>query len=294
VIALRPRSLGEVLDVGVTLAVRNFIGLSLVYLLSDVILELINTLANPSVHTSCARVVGWGHWIGLHLPLQACGGEPRTRGVSAGAVADLLAFLVIYPLGFSATLVAATRAAMGSPISIWGSYQTAVRRIVPVVGVEAVILAALLAVMAAAALIGSLRPGPAAASVVILGLGIAGFVSILPATYALMAVLIEERRLWDALNLGRRRAFGSRFDFRRTLFVSGFFTAVSVTDFFLNELVEGGAFLWSHSKVVIVALGVVHDSIYMALIAGVSVAVWIDARVRQDGLDIALQLGAPA
>ena len=53
---------------------------------------------------------------------------------------------------------------------------------------------------------------------------------------------------------------------------------------------EGIAFLLSHSAIVNVVLSVVLDLAFMALVVGITVAVWIGARVRQDGLDIAIQL----
>jgi hypothetical protein len=294
VIALRPRSFGEVLDAGLTLAVRNFVGLSLVYAVADIMFELINTFAIPGVHESCATVVGWGHAIRLDFPLQACGSEPSRPAWLAESVVPL-ALLIIYPVGLCATLSAATGAALGAPINVWDSYRTALRRMIPIFGVEAAYFSVLAGCYFASILLVRLFPlGPAVGPVVLAALLLVACVSILPATYAVMALLFEKRTLGVVLGLGVRRAFGTWPDVRRTVFVVGFFTAFFAADFALSELLEGIAFLWSHSLFANLVLGIFLDLIFTTVIVGITVAVWIDARVRQDGLDIAMQFGVPA
>ena|GEM_PF-3942945 len=292
-IALRPRSFGEVLDVGVTLAVRHFVRLGLVYAVVDIILEVIQAIATPGVYASCARVVGWGHALRLDVPLQACGSEPSYPARFAGDLVVALSLLIIFPLGFCATLVAAAGAALGAPIDVWESYRKALRRIVSIFGIEAAYLSMLAGCFfASIGFVRGYQAGPGVGPAILVALVLVACVGILPATYAVMALLFEGRPLGVALNLGARRAFGSRFDLRRTLCVVGFFGAFLAADLALSELVEGIAFLLSHSAIVNVVLSVVLDLAFMALVVGITVAVWIDARVRQDGLDIAIQLGA--
>jgi hypothetical protein len=291
VISLRPRSFGEVLDAGISLAFRNLVRLAIVYGLVYVTLEILNYFVAPSVHASCARVAGWGHAVRLELPPQPCGQSQDPKASPIGAVAAL-----IYPVGLSALLVASADAAFGLPIDVWNSYRVAIRKSVKIFGVWLILILALVPLsIPAVVLMRSSR-------LMQMGYGgpvfdfAQGFV-ILPAAYAMMAVLYENRGFWEALGLGRRRAFGTGSAWRRSLAVIAFFVALNLVDSFIVDLINGGTFLWLHSAILSLVLKVLHDLIFWPLIASVTVALWIDARVRQDGLDLELvaqQSGATA
>jgi hypothetical protein len=310
--SLRPLGLGELLDRAVTLCVKNFVPLSLIFLVYAIPLGVVQYFATKDV-TSVLQA------ITETLQSQAAGGKSGDPAAIQHALASapplngwypLLLVLVFFggPLPTGA-LIEATSALYAGRTSTFGeAYRTAFARWMPLIGINllyllaglilyvGVVLATVALVFALALLTSALHALGIAIDVLIglavLVAGIAFFVvAVLALQVSYFTCVVERAGVVTSFGRGIRRVFVG-VGLKRSLLVGIAFFAVAFAIGLVSAIGEATLFAAVHSS----AVGVAYSTIVRIATAAFTTAFlaifYFDLRVREEGLD--LQLAAQA
>ena len=297
---LRPLGFGEIFDRAITLYIRNFLPFA------GIVAVVIVPLALLQYFVDAASVPQWDEMMKVFThPDQA----PKTPVMpsflsSPGAAAAFLALIAVvwllWPFALNACTVGVARIYRGRPVDFSACYRASLSRWPSVIGLLIVELGVLLAWyfgFIVVTMLSVLLAVVFARVSVVLGVfsGFVAFILIVAAlvtvaplivalTFAMNAIVIEERPVFAAIGLGFSRVFNRREFWRAILFsiaagaiMFGASTLISVLVVF--------AMIWH-----LVALEVVLSSIFRAAVTPFSVVLlaiyYFDVRIRQEGFEI--------
>jgi hypothetical protein len=303
---LRPLGVGELLDRAVTLCVRHFGTFALIYLAFALPLAIFQFYGTADQ----SKVVG-----ALADAIRGSGGKPpdaaalgRALG-SAPANASTYAFyfltLVVAPLPAAALISATSRAYLGERVTFAAAYRAALRKWLPLIGIEvlyavsaavAYVLALLLGVVIVLALVllgSALRwlavtAGIVVGIVLLLAFALGVTLVVLAAQISFFACVVEGEPFIAAFSTGLGRVFGGG-RIRRSLGVGLAYVAVSLGIFLVAAAGQSILLGLLRSN----ALGTVYGTLLrigtVAFTTAFMAIFYYDLRVRSEGLDLQLE-----
>ena len=305
--ALRPLGVGELLDRAVTLCVRHFGSFALIYLAFAVPLAICQFYGGGD----SARVVG-----ALVDAFRNAGGKPPDPAAINRAIASsaperaysyALFFLTLLagPLPAAALISATSRAYLGERITFAQSYRTALRKWLPLLGVEVlyavagvivyllvlvltILIALALVLLAAAvrwlALVISIAAGIALTIAIALGVTLI----VLAAQISFFACVVEDAPFVAAFAAGVSRVFGAG-HLRRSLGVGLAYVAIWFGIFLVSAAGQSILLGLLRSNI----LGTAYSTLLSVGTVGFTTAFmaiyYYDLRVRSEGLDLQLE-----
>ncbi len=309
--SLRPLGIGEVLDRAVTLCVRYFVPLALVYVVFAIPMGIVQ-------YFSTRRLVA------LIAVFQSASQAQRTTGVPADptaifrqvSAADygaafvwLVAFAFLFaPLPIAALIARTCAFYLGRPIDFAGAYRVALTRWLPLIGLNAVYLLAGIVLYLAVALVAIvIALGIGALYVASHGVGIAvgvvfgGALLLVAIVFAVLVALaiqisyftlvFEGTPIVRAFVSGIERVFTRR-GFGRSLLFGAAWVAIGIGVAIVGGIGAGLLVAITHSDIVS-AIYQTLLRIVVTLFTTVFIAIfYFDLRVREEGFD--LQLAAQA
>jgi hypothetical protein len=310
--SLRPLGLGELLDRAVTLCVKNFVPLSLIFLVYAVPLGVVQYFATRDV-TSVLQTFTDA------LQAQANNGKPADPAALSRAFSTvpplngwypLLIAIVFFvgPLPTAALIEATSARYLNRETSFGAAYGVALARWMPLIGINCLYLAAggilyvavVLAAVAigiALALVTSALHAIGIAFDVLIGLAvlIAGIAFFIVAALALQVsyftCVVEGGGVVTSFGRGIRRVF-ARVGVKRSLLVGLAFVAIAISIGIVSAVGEAALFAAVRNS----AVGTAYSTLVRIATAAFTTAFlaifYFDLRVREEGLD--LQLAAQA
>jgi hypothetical protein len=310
--ALRPLGLGELLDRAVTLCVKHFVPLSLIFLVYAVPLGIVQYFATKDVTNVLQAFTD-------ALQSQVSGGKAGDPAALRHAFEaapplngwyPLLIAIVFFvgPLPTAALIEATSATYLNRATSFAESYRVALARWAPLIGINllylvaggilylAVLLAAIALAFALALVTATLHAVGIALDVLIGFLVlIAGAAFFIVAALALQVsyftCIVERGGVVTSFGRGIRRVF-AREGLKRSLLVGIAFIAIAFSIGIVSAIGEAALFAALHSA----AVGTAYSTIVRIATAAFTTAFlaifYFDLRVREEGLD--LQLAAQA
>lgn len=306
---LRPLGLGEVLDRAVTLTVRFFVPLALIYLVFAVPLGFVQFFAYRDVFHTLSEITS-------AIQMQAAGGKPVDPNALARSMSHastpsgwtaatfVLAFLV-GPLPTGALIEAVSAYYVGRSATFGSAYRVGLARWLPLIGVNLLYLAAGVALYVAftlAALVlifGAAFLGHAAGIALGIGVGVA----VLAAAFAFAVVaalalqtsyftcVIESEGVVRSFARGLSRIF-SRIGLRRALLFGAAYVAIGLGIALVGFAGEAALVALTHSAAVAATYSTILRVVTVAFSTAFVGIFYFDLRVREEGYD--LQLAAEA
>jgi hypothetical protein len=301
---LRPLGFGEIFDRAVTLYIRNFVPFAAIVAVLIVPLAVLQYLVDVASQPQFDAILR----VFTH-PGSTPSGPVPTMFDSPGIVGLLIVLVLItyatWPFALNAVAVGVARLYRGRPVTFRACYDVALRRWLQtfgIIGVDIVIflvwyLVAFVVIMAFVAVVSlfGIAAGPIAVFFGVLFAVIAGVVllaSLAPLvvalTFAMYAVVIEDRPVMESIALGFTRIFSRGEFWRAILFsvaagavmfgASAIFGFVGIVAAFAH-LPFVQAAIESLSRAVIAPFGVVLLAIY-----------YFDVRIRREAFDLEASL----
>jgi hypothetical protein len=308
---LRPLGFGEIFDRAITLYIRNFVPFV------GIVAVIVVPLAFLQYVLDAASAPEWDQMIKI---LTHPGKPPpptlpaflATPGALAQFVALIVVVWILWPFALNACTVGVARLYRGRPVDFTACYSSALRPWLSVLGLlllELVILIGWYVGLLVAVILSTVMTIVFSHFSLVLGflVGIVGFtmslavlVSAAPLlialTFAMNAIVIEERPIFAAVGLGFVRVFNRREFWRAVLFALAS-SAVTLGGAILVGSIVTLAMLhhWVGFEVVI-------TSLFRAAIVPFSVVLlavyYFDVRIRREGYEIEAELdrlaGTPA
>jgi hypothetical protein len=298
---LRPLGFGEIFDRAITLYIRNFIpfaGIVAVVVLPLAVLQYMIDLSSMPQFDQAIKI--------LTHPSSAANAQPIMPSfltdprVAILFVVTIVVVYAIYPFALNAVAVGVARLYRSRPVLFAACYRASLRRWPQVIGMlllEFVIFivwyvafilvvaltVALTVLVSQAQLVLGIFVGIIAGLVILGGLLMLAplFVSL---TFAMNAIVIEERPVTTALGLGFARIFNREEFWRSILF------ALSSLAILMGAGMLAGIFSYIALFFHQIALEVVVTSLFRAAIAPFSIVLmavyYFDVRIRREGFDL--------
>jgi len=296
---LRPLGFGELFDRAVTLYIRNFTPFSLIVL----VVMLPYALAQYSMQARSLAQLGTMLGRPGAKPVDPLSGY-GSLGDAAFAILLVLTLLVVLPFVFGAVAMGVARLYRGEAVDLRSCYGRALRHVGRMFGLMGMNVLIFLGIYFGIALstfllvaitvgVGQLGTAGLVAGIVVdvvAGIAAMGLliVVILSMGFSILAVVIEERRVFDAIGEGFSRVF-SRGEFGRALLFALAWAAIS--------LVSAGtvyAFmflaLYLHQPWIVTVENVVVTTVSYAFSTVLLAVYYYDVRIRREGLDLETQL----
>jgi len=298
---LRPLGFGELFDRAVTLYVRNFVPLSLIML----IVMLPYSIAQYSMSVRSLAQLG----DLIKSPGAASAANPfAVYGASPGEVAFTLllalVFLLVLPFALGAVAMGVARLYRGQAVDVRACYGRAFARFWPVLGLIGMgllillgtyfgLVLVMLLVFVIVAGIGQLGTAFAFVGIaiaVVMGLAVLGLLMVMAValSFAMFAVIIEGRGVFDAIGQGFARIF-SRAEFGRALLFTLAWMAISAVAIGAVYLFLFLA-LYLHQPWIVSLENVVVSTVIYAFSTVLLAVYYYDVRIRREGLDLETQL----
>jgi hypothetical protein len=296
---LRPLGFGEIFDRAVTLYVRNFVPFSLIVLIV-MIPNAISQYLMQSQQVANLSAIFRG----------ASGAKPAdplavySSGAFGFAMLFLFVFFVVLPFGLNAVALGVARLYTGSTVDVGACYGRAFKRFLPIVGtlfMEGLILGgtyvglALVMVIGVAITVGIGTLGKPLLIVgvvlsVAIGLAMLAFLIVMAIalSFAMFAVVIEDRPVFDAIGDGFRRVF-SRTEFGRALLFALATFLISMANVILVYAFMALA-VWLHQPWILTLESVIVATAVYAFNTVLFAVYYYDVRIRREGLDLETQL----
>jgi hypothetical protein len=311
---LRPLGFGEIFDRAITLYIRNFIpfaGIVAVVVLPLAVLQYLIDLSSMPQFDQAMKVLTHPNAPVTEKPVMpAFLTDPR---VAALFVITMLFAYAVYPFALNAVAVGVARLYRGRPVLFAPCYQASLRRWPQVIGVILlefavlvgwyvgfVIVTVLLVMLTF--FVGQAQLALGVVVGIISGLLILASLLILAPifialTFAMNAVVIEQRPAIESIGLGFRRVFNREEFWRSILF------AIASAAILGGAGMVAGIFSYAALIFHQIALEVIVSSLFRAAIAPFSIVLlavyYFDVRIRREGFDLEAGLerlaeGAPA
>ena len=309
--SLRPLGLGEVLDRAVTLCVKNFVPLALIFIIYAIPYAIVQHLATRDLAQIAATFQG-----AINAPSAKTGAaDPAAlshalSGAHINGWYPLLVVLVFFvaPLPAAALIEACAAAYFKRPTTLGSAYRVALKRWLPLIGINVLYLGAglivyVLVVLLAIAVIFALVLVTAALHAVGVALSVlvgaavvlAGIAFFIVATLAVQisyfTCVLENAGTIVAFAQGLRRVFFG-VGLVRSLLVGIAFVAISLGIGIVALLGQSIILSLSHSTVA----GSIYETVVRIATAAFTTAFiaifYYDLRVREDGLDLELAADA--
>ncbi|HTX59116.1 MAG TPA: hypothetical protein VMH02_05510 [Verrucomicrobiae bacterium] len=297
---LRPLGFGEIFDRAITLYVRNFVPFA------GIVCVLVVPLAVLQYFLDVSSLPQWDQSIKiLEHPTTSAGSAPMPvyfTSPTAGALLILTILLVyaVWPFALNACTVGVARLYRGRPVEFVPCYRAALRHWPRVLGLllieagifvawyVALFFGALVAVFLTIALARVLVPVAVLAGILEIALGIAWLLFLAPLfvalTFAMNAIVVEERDVFTAVGLGFSRVFNRQEFWRAVLFS---FASVAIL---MGASMLTGAIAIAAMMVHWVVLEVVVATIFRAAFTPFSIVLlaiyYFDVRIRREGYDL--------
>jgi len=312
VTSLRPLGLGELLDRAVTLCVKNFVPLSLIFLVYAIPLGIVQYFATKDVSSVLQA-------FSDALQAQASGGKAGDPTAFQRALAaapplngwyPLLIAIVFFfgPLPTAALIEATSARYMNRPSSFGEAYGVALARWGPLLGINLLYLlagmilyvAVVLAVVALAIGLAFVTAalhwlGVAILIVIVLAATLAGIAFFIVAALALQisyfTCVVERGGVVTSFGRGIRRVFVG-VGLKRSLLVGLAFFAIAVAIGIVSAIGEGALFAAVHNSAVSTAYGTIVRIATAAFTTAFLAIFYFDLRVREEGLDLQLEAQA--
>ncbi len=296
---LRPLGFGELFDRAVTLYVRNFIPFSLIVL----VVMIPNSIAQYSMQAqSLAQIAALLKGAGGATPTDPF--AVYSSGSFGFAMLMLFIFFLCLPFMFNAVALGVARLYSGQRVDLRACYGRALGRFWPIVGlvVMAILIffGAILGMGLVVGLVAAIGIGIATLGkvfavigvvlVVVLYLALIGVAILLGIAlgFAMLAVVIEEKSVFDSIGIGFSRVFARSEIGRAMLYALASF-AISIANLLIVYAVMGLAIYLRQSWLVTLENVVVTTAIYTY--STILFAVYYyDVRIRREGLDLASTL----
>ena len=300
---LRPLGIGEVLDRAVTLCVRHFVPLALIFVVYAVPYAVVQFFATREVSSFTSTLASVLQSPGArrdpHAIANALGAAPHLNGWYPALLA--LAFFV-GPLPAAALIVACNAFYFRREVSLVRAYRTALGRWLPLIGVNLLYVVAGIVLYAAVALLAvALVLATIAVTAALHGLGIAlavvialvvglvalGFfiVAALAVQVSYFTCVVEGTNGIVAFSRGIGRVFGAGLG--RSLLVGAAFFAIAIGIGLVSLLGESVVAGVLHSA----AAGTAYATVVRVATAAFATAFiaifYYDLRVREEGFDLA-------
>jgi len=312
VTSLRPLGLGELLDRAVTLCVKNFVPLSLIFLVYAIPLGIVQYFATKDVSSVLQAFTD-------ALQAQASGGKAGDPTALQRALAaapplngwyPLLIAIVFFlgPLPTAALIEATSALYMNRPSSFGEAYGVALARWAPLIGINLLyLLAGLILYVGVALAVAVLAIGLALvasalhwlgiAILVVVGLAVtvAAFAFFIVAALALQisyfTCVVERGGPTTSFGRGIRRVFVG-VGLKRSLLVGLAFFAIALAIGIVSAIGEGALFAAVHNSAVSTAYGTIVRIATAAFTTAFLAIFYFDLRVREEGLDLQLEAQA--
>ncbi len=317
--ALRPLGVGEILDRAVTLCVRNFPTLALIYLLFAVplaIFQYLGTEDQSRVFGALAQVLqkqsSTGHAADPNAWTKAIGGQPIFNGWTGMLLVWLF---LVSPLPAAALTLAVGAFYLGGKIDLGAAYRAALGRwpqlimynilwIFCAILLYVILVVGLVVLFIGLALVTTALHGVGVAIDVIVGILVGcltlAFILVMTLAYEVgfFSCVIERVNFATAFASGFQRVF-SRAGMTRTLLAGLAFFAIGIGIYIVMLIGQAVLFGLVRSNV----LGIAYATIVSVATAAFSTAYigifYFDLRVRKEGLDLELaaadaRLAAPS
>ncbi|MBC5798725.1 MAG: hypothetical protein GIW94_01905 [Candidatus Eremiobacteraeota bacterium] len=312
---LRPLSLGELLDRGVTLCVRFFLPLASLYAVFAVPYGFAQYFATRDLQKTFAIV-------GQMIRIQTVGGRPLDPTALSAILAHypvftpslallLLANFLIAPLPLAALIQSTSAFYLGSRPTFGQAYRVALERWLPLIGLNFLYLGAgiglyvvvtivLFVLILGVAFLAMAAHGVGIALATVVGLG--AFLAVIAVAVIFLLALetsyftcvVEHAPALRAFSVGIARVLG-RVGLRRALFVGSAYFAISLGVFVASAV--GNALIVGlvHSPVVSAVYTLLLRIAVVTFLSAFFAIFYFDLRVREEGLDlqVAAQQAAP-
>lgn len=297
---LRPLGFGEIFDRAITLYIRNFLPFAAIVSVIVVPLAVLQYVADQS------SVPQWDQLIQvLKEPAKA----PATPvlpamfvspGVAGVVVLMLLVVWMLWPFALNACAIGIARIYRGKPVEFGACYRASFRRWPSVIGLlfsegvlfivwyMAVVLLVVISVLLVALFMRAWMPAGVVAAIAAVLVFFLALLTVVPLfvalTFAMNAVVIEERPVFSAIAEAFGRVF-NRHEIWRALLFS---LAAGAIMFGASMLVSGLVFVAMIYHLVV--LEVIVSSLFRAAIAPFSIVLlavyYFDVRIRREGFDL--------
>jgi hypothetical protein len=297
---LRPLGFGEIFDRAVTLYVRNFVPFSLIVLIVMIPNAIYQFLMAPQQLEQISTM--------LKGPLGAQhAADPLAMykdGSFGWALLMIFVFFLILPFGLNAVALGVARLYTGAAVDIGACYARAFKRFWPVIGtlvMELLILGGtyfgLVIVMMIAGAI-AVAMGMLGKFFLVVGIIVAAAIGLamiallivmaIAMSFAMFAVVIEDRPVFDAIGDGFRRVFARSEVGRALLF------ALATGLIGLVNIIVAYAFvalaIWLDKPWLVSLEQVVVSTAFYAFNTVLFAVYYYDVRIRREGLDMETQL----
>jgi hypothetical protein len=299
---LRPLGFGEIFDRAITLFVRNFWPFLAIVLILIVPLAVVQYFLDSSQSAQIYEML---------RVLQHPGSPPPPMGSLFGSPGEIVALLVtalifytLWPFALNAVAIGVARLYRGRPVEFAACYRAVLPRWAPILGTLAIQFAIFIAwYVAFLAILFTSMLVAAVFARAWLPLGIVGFFVAAVATvaallilapifialtFAMNAVVIEERGPVEAIASGFSRVFNRREFWRAVLFALAAFAVI------LGGSAVISAVTFAALLVHAVAVEVVLGSLLRAAFAPFSIVLiavyYFDVRIRREGFDLEAEL----
>jgi len=311
---LRPLGFGEIFDRAITLYIRNFVpfaGIVAVVVLPLAVFQYLIDLSSMPQFDQAMKILTHPNAPPPTTPIMPTFlTDPRVAALFA---LTLLVVYAVYPFALNAVAIGVARLYRGRPVAFGPCYQASLRRWPQVIGTILIEFAIFLAwyvafvivaglAIGATVLVGSAQLALGVVVGIIAGLVIlAALLLLAPVfvalTFAMNAVVIEEKAVIAAIGSGFTRVF-NREEFWRSIL----FALASIAILGGAGMVAG---IFSYAALIFhqIALEVIVTSLFRAAIAPFSIVLlavyYFDVRIRREGFDLEAGLdrlaeGAPA
>ncbi len=297
---VRPLGFGELFDRAVTLYVRNFVPFSLIVL----IVMIPNAIAQYSMQAQSLAQISTLLKGGVGASTSTDPLAVYSSGSFGFAMLMLLIFFLCLPFMFNAVALGVARLYSGQPVDLRACYGRALRRFWPTVGL--VVMAVLIffgaimgmglmvglvaAVGIGIGMLGKVFAVLGVVIVVVLYLALIGMAILISIAlgFAMLAVVIEEKSVFDSIGAGFSRVF-TRGEIGRAMFYALASLAISIANLLIVYAVMGLAIFLHQPWLVTLENVVVTTAIYTY--STILFAVYYyDVRIRREGLDLASAL----
>jgi len=301
---LRPLGFGEIFDRAVTLYIRNFVpfaAIVMVLILPSAVLQYLIDRASQPEFAAFIRIIEHPEAARAE-PMPSAFNSPLFVAVFA---ALLLLTYVVWPFALNAVAVGVARLYRNRPVDFAACYEVVLRRWRQILGLVAIdflvllgwyVAAVVLVVLVVIAITAFATISPQFVFWFGFGAGIVGITALLPSvaplivalTFAMYAVVIEERGAIESLVLGFARVFNRKEFWRAVLFSlaagavvvagSSVFSILGMLAAFAH-LPSVEAIVESLGRAVVAPFGVVLLAIY-----------YFDVRIRREAFDLEASL----
>jgi|HubBroStandDraft_4_1064222.scaffolds.fasta_scaffold80569_2 hypothetical protein len=301
---LRPLGFGEIFDRAVTLYIRNFVpfaAIVMVLILPSAVLQYLIDRASQPEFAALIRIVQHPE-AARTQPMPSAFNSPLFVVVFA---ALLLLTYVIWPFALNAVAVGVARLYRNRPVEFAACYEVVLRRWRQILGLVAIdfivllgwyVAAVIVVVILAVAISAFATISPQFVFLFGFVVGIVGIIALLPSvaplivalTFAMYAVVIEERGAIESLVLGFVRVFNRKEFWRAVLFslAAGAVVVAGSSVFSLLGMFAAFAHLPSVEAIV--------ESLGRAIVAPFGVVLlaiyYFDVRIRREAFDLEASL----